>query len=157
MKLVDLARSTAPRKDPLARLSHEEQVRAVNRLFMACNSETCARLKRDLDSKRRGYYRQDALKGRASSVEQVIAYDELVEHLVASKLVCTYCKRGVLLFYPSVRDPLQWTLDRLDNSLAHTRNNTCVSCLECNLQRRRRSHEAFAFTKALSVVRVGSP
>ena len=44
-----------------------------------------------------------------------------------------------------------WTLDRIDNDLSHTNNNTCISCLKCNLQKRRRSHEKFKFTKQLKI------
>ena len=27
-----------------------------------------------------------------------------------------------------------WTLDRINNDLSHTNDNTCISCLKCNLQ-----------------------
>lgn len=155
MKPVNLDKPREPRKGPFLPLSHDEQVRAINKLFMACGTDTCARLRSELNAKRRGYYRQDAAKGRATSLDQIISFDELVESLVASKLICKYCNRGVFLFYPSVRDPLQWTLDRVDNALAHTLENTCVSCLQCNLQRRQRSHDAFVFTKKLRVAKAG--
>ena len=35
-----------------------------------------------------------------------------------------------------VRDEQQWTLDRIDNDKCHSDENTVISCLKCNLQRR---------------------
>ena len=50
-----------------------------------------------------------------------------------------------------MREPFQWTLDRIDNSLSHTNENTCVSCLKCNLQRRVMDADKFTFTKQLKI------
>ena len=44
--------------------------------------------------------------------------------------------------YPRLH-PRQWTLDRKDNTLGHSVENTVVSCLGCNLRRRSRDHESF--------------
>lgn len=153
MKKINLTKTRSSRNTPFSGMNHEDQVNAINKLFMECNTETCSYLKRELESKRRGYYRQDELKKRADSIDQILTYEELIEMLVESKLCCTYCQRKVMVFYPTVRDPLQWTLDRIDNNLAHTKDNTCISCLECNLQRRQRSYSGFMFTKSLKITR----
>ena len=56
--------------------------------------------------------------------------------------------------YKKVRDKYQWTLDRIDNDKNHSNNNTVISCLSCNLARRRRSKEAYEFHWKTKIVKV---
>ena len=135
----------------LSHLSHGDQVATANRLFMEEDSTDCKALARELEKKRYGYYQQDLRKKRVATIEEVLTLNELEEKIVASKLRCFYCASAVLLFYREARDPHQWTLDRIDNTCAHTASNTCIACLECNLQRRCTSHAGYAFTKNLSI------
>ena len=51
--------------------------------------------------------------------------------------------------FEKIRENKQWTLDRLNNYDEHTNQNTIISCLKCNLQRRRKNSEKFKFTKQL--------
>ena len=51
------------------------------------------------------------------------------------------------------RENRQWTLDRIDNDIGHNHNNIVISCLECNLKRRRKSKDAFVFTQQLKIVK----
>jgi hypothetical protein len=74
--------------------------------------------------------------------------------LVGSQLTCDYCSKPIFVLYKNVRDPMQWTLDRIDNALGHTRENTCIACLKCNLQRRLMNAEKFSFTKKLKIQKV---
>ena len=135
----------------LSQMSYKDQIATVNRLFMGENCTNCITLSRELEKKRYGYYQQDLRKKRVATIEEVLTLNELKEKIVASKLRCFYCARAVFLFYREARDPHQWTLDRIDNTCAHTASNTCIACLECNLQRRRTSHTGYAFTKNLSI------
>lgn len=155
MKHIDITkREASERAAPAASLSHMshlDQVATANRLFMGDDCADCKTLARELEKKRYGYYQQDLRKKRVATIEAVLTLDELEEKIVASKLRCFYCSRAVQLFYREARDPSQWTLDRIDNTRAHTASNTCVACLECNLQRRRTSHTGYAFTKNLSI------
>jgi hypothetical protein len=59
----------------------------------------------------------------------------------------------MFLIYEHVRETNQWTLDRIDNSIGHNQGNVVVSCLKCNLQRRKTNQAAFLFTKNLNVVK----
>lgn len=155
MKHIDIAkREAVERAAPaasLSHMSHQDQIATANRLFMGDDCTNCKILARELEKKRYGYYQQDLRKKRVATMEAVLTLDELEEKIVASKLRCFYCARAVQLFYREARDPSQWTLDRIDNTCAHTASNTCVACLECNLQRRRTSHTGYAFTKNLSI------
>ena len=50
-----------------------------------------------------------------------------------------------------VREPFQWTLDRIDNDDNHNKDNVVIACLDCNLKRRRRDADKFYFTKNLTI------
>ena len=68
-----------------------------------------------------------------------------------SFISCYYCQKPVLLLYKHVRDPKQWTLERLNNTLGHNKGNVVIACLSCNLKRRIMHHERYRFTKQCSV------
>ena len=46
-----------------------------------------------------------------------------------------------------------WTLDRIDNNIGHNKDNVVISCLACNLQKRRRGEEAFKFMKQMVITK----
>jgi hypothetical protein len=110
----------------------------------------------ELNHKIQGYKGQDQKKAIHNPASLIILEDVLAK-LVASQLTCDYCAKPILVLYKNVRDPRQWTLDRLDNSLGHTCANTCISCLKCNLQRRVMAVEKFTFTKKLRIQKGGNP
>jgi hypothetical protein len=47
----------------------------------------------------------------------------------------------------------QWTLDRIDNNFGHNIGNLVISCLKCNLKRRRINKNSFMITKNMVVSR----
>ena len=104
----------------------------------------------ELSHKIQGYKGQD-LKKELHDPLTLIRLTEVVEKLVAAQLNCSYCSKPVFVLYKQVRDPMQWTLDRIDNALGHTSANTCVACLKCNLQRRVMDADKFTFTKKLKI------
>jgi hypothetical protein len=59
----------------------------------------------------------------------------------------------VLLLYENNREEKQWTLDRLDNAIGHTKDNVVISCLKCNLERRCLNDEKFLFTKQMRLIK----
>ena len=73
--------------------------------------------------------------------------------LVATKIRCNYCKCQCLIFYKNVREQKMWTLDRIDNNIGHNKDNVVISCLGCNLQKRRRGEEAFKFMKQMVITK----
>ena len=100
-----------------------------------------------------GYRCQD-IKKEVHNLDTLIALEDVLEKLLISKLTCCYCRKSIMVFYKNVRDPQQWTLDRIDNDLSHTKDNTCISCLKCNLQRRVMDAKKFDFTKKLVIKKV---
>jgi hypothetical protein len=109
----------------------------------------------ELSHKIQGYKGQDKKKN-IHNVDTLINIDNVLEKLVSSMLTCYYCKKQILVLYKNVREPLQWTLDRIDNSLSHTNENTCISCLKCNLQRRVMDVDKFTFTKKFKISKMES-
>jgi len=59
----------------------------------------------------------------------------------------------MMLLYNKKREQQQWTLERINNNLGHYNENTCVSCLKCNLARRTDSHDYFKLGKQLQVIK----
>ena len=104
----------------------------------------------ELNHKIQGYKGQD-IKKEIHDKTTLIQLEDVLEKLVSSRLTCCYCSKPIMVLYKNVREPTQWTLDRVDNDLAHTRDNTCISCLKCNLQRRLMNAEKFSFTKKLKI------
>lgn len=98
------------------------------------------------------YKQQDIMKTRIDS-DKFIKLDEVIDLLDKCKLECYYCKEKMLILYDVVREGKQWTLDRIDNDIGHNSGNCVISCLSCNLRRRRTSKDAFLFTKQLCLVK----
>lgn len=104
-----------------------------------------------LHKKIAGYKAQDVAKG-LYDCDKIVHLADVVKQLWDAKMTCFYCKKHVYVLYEIVREVQQWTLDRIDNSLGHNRDNVMIACLECNLRRRTMYHERFAFTKTFTKV-----
>ena len=85
---------------------------------------------------------------------KLINLEQVICKLQESGLKCLYCKEEIYLLYKLVREMKQWTLDRIDNDIGHFHDNVIISCLDCNLKRRKKSSNAFLFTKQMNIVRV---
>ena len=109
--------------------------------------------KSELIHKIQGYKGQDVRK-EIHQPETLINLEQVLDKLVACHLQCVYCSKPVFILYKNVREPTQWTLDRIDNDLSHTAENTCIACLKCNLQRRLIDNDKFTFTKKLKLKKV---
>ncbi len=107
-----------------------------------------------LKSKLAGYKHQDVLK-KVYQEDNFITFQKLLELLVEFELKCNYCKRELYILYEYVREPTQWTLDRIDNDQGHNTGNLLISCLECNLKRKVMSKDRFYFSKNLEITREG--
>jgi len=133
-------------------LSFTVQQQMINMLYMGDEFEFKKELFTELNKKRNGYKQQDRKK-EIFSEYYFIGYEQIVEKLVQSKLSCHYCKNNILLFFKNKREPTQWTLDRINNDLAHTDSNTIISCLKCNLERRVKNIDVFTFSKQLKIIK----
>lgn len=105
-----------------------------------------------VQSKLNGYKSQDQNKKLYDS-DKIINLDSTIQLLIQSQLKCYYCKESVQVLYKHVREPKQWTLDRISNDFGHNIGNVEIACLSCNLRRRTMYHERFVFTKQLVIVK----
>lgn len=99
-----------------------------------------------------GYKNQDIIK-QLYDESQFVNIDQVLSLLYSSQLNCFYCKEKVCILYESVREPKQWSLERIDNTFGHNYNNVEIACLTCNLRRRTMYHERFLFTKQLGTIK----
>lgn len=76
-----------------------------------------------------------------------ISLIQLCNMLMESKLKCIYCNECMYIIYHMNRDKTQWTLDRIDNDKPHLLNNVVISCLGCNLKRKRTDFYKFNKTQ----------
>jgi len=137
-----------------AELTPKAQMDMLTKMYMTCDFPLQSLLKKELEQKINGYKAQDVKKEAKSEVCEMavlITLVDTVEKLLAAKGRCFYCKTAVLLLYKNVREPTQWTLDRIDNSQGHSKDNTVIACLKCNLQRRVTPMDKFTFTKQLKI------
>lgn len=121
-------------------------------LYLNVNFDGDKLLQRELNNKLSNYKQQDKKKKRFNE-DKFIGLESLLEKLVATKLKCNYCKEQCLVFYKNVREQKMWTLDRIDNNIGHNTDNVVISCLHCNLQKRRRGEEAFKFMKQMVITK----
>ena len=134
--------------------SWESQYSLLNMLNTKTNDDPSVILvKKQIMSKLNNYKQQDILK-KVHDERKLIHLDQVIGKLQESGLKCFYCKEEVYLLYKMVREMKQWTLDRIDNDIGHFYDNVVISCLDCNLKRRKKSSHAFLFTKQMNIVRV---
>ncbi len=121
------------------------------------NSNKLRTIIRQLNDKLQGYKSQDINKHLYSDT-LFIKLSELIDLFVSTSLLCFYCKQPVRMLYEEVRDPKQWTLERIDNKFGHNNDNVTIACLHCNIQRRTMYHERFIFTKqvAPNIIKINS-
>ena len=131
-------------------LEHYVQINIINKLYLNINFKDDNLIISDLKKKIYGYRSQDVKKNILNK-KDFIDYETLIQKMVESKMKCFYCTCNMYLIYENVRQMNQWTLDRIDNSIGHNKNNLVISCLECNLKRRNIDKDKFLFTKRLNI------
>ncbi len=107
---------------------------------------------RQIQKKINGYKSQDTLKN-IYSTEEFVSLPIVIQYLCDSEMKCYYCKEDIYILYDNVREPKQWSLERIYNKFGHNVNNVVISCLSCNLKRGCIYHERFLFTKQLNIMK----
>jgi hypothetical protein len=108
-------------------------------------------LLQQIKSKINGYSCQDREK-KLLCKEKFVTLTNVIELMKSSNMICYYCKEETMLMYEYVREPKQWTLERLDNSFGHNNDNVVISCLSCNLRRKTMASERYIKTKAMAKI-----
>ena len=134
--------------------NHKHQTKLINKIYLQQYFDKDRKVISIIKKKISSYKQQDKNKKILRKEFPIITFDEVTEKLVESKLKCYYCKCEILLLYKQVREKKQWTLDRIDNSVGHHKDNVVISCLECNLKRRTTEIDRFTFTKQLKISKI---
>jgi hypothetical protein len=143
------------RKKQFSKSDYEcEQLQVITNIYNESTEEDPQKtiFLREINNKINGYKQQDVCKNMLD-VDNFVSLKDVIDKIYNSNLKCYYCSEQMLILYKYVKEKRQWTLDRINNDLGHTCNNVIVSCLECNLQRRRKTKDAFTFTKQLILTR----
>jgi hypothetical protein len=104
--------------------------------------------RKEIKNKIKSYKSQD-LKKNQYNPNQFLTEEVVIKNMINSNLRCIYCNNELLILYNKVRYKFQWTIDRIDNEEGHNNNNICISCLECNLNRRRRDYDKYLLSKQI--------
>jgi hypothetical protein len=107
---------------------------------------------RQISDKISGYKAQDLEKGWHEP-SKFVDLSWVLLAISRSEGKCYYCREPVVFIYEMARDPKQWTLERIKNTMGHNKDNVEIACLGCNLRRRTMYHERFLFTKQLTITK----
>jgi hypothetical protein len=136
--------------------NYDEQLRAIEIFTQQIQPYGSSPLQecmiQELQKKISGYKTQDVHKGLFNA-DQFVNLNDVIQLLHNSKMICFYCNSQVHVLYEIVREVNQWTLDRVNNSHGHNRDNVIIACLKCNLNRRTMYHERYAFTRQFTLVK----
>lgn len=130
-------------------ISQVREQEIVNQCISQEMNDDTKLLRSQIKGKLHSYKGQDKIKTLKEDENEFMDVECVLKLLQESNNTCYYCKSTIKLFYEKVREPTQWTLERLDNSLGHNTNNCVIACLKCNLSRRTMYHERYTLTKQL--------
>jgi len=121
-------------------LNKEEDINALKIMIKQIEKKICS-------------YKQQDIDKQILNNEKLINIQYIVDKLLETEIKCYYCKCEMYILYKNVRDPKQWTVDRINNDLGHNNDNVVLACLDCNLKRRCKSADKFLFTKQLNIIK----
>ena len=127
--------------------------KTINEPGCDSSDKKCKTMLQHINLKLQSYKTQD-VKNDIYDESCFVDIPFVLEKIKSSNLQCYYCSNQVLLFYKHVREPTQWTLERINNDIGHTKQNIEIACLSCNLHRRCMHHERFMFTKRMKICKM---
>ena len=144
-------KSNCKKEYPENYFNWDYQKTVISSLYFKNEFEYKKDISSQITKKINSYLNQD--KKRKRPIDNIISFDDTVEKLLESNLKCYYCKSNVLLLYKMIRDKMQWTLDRLNNDISHTKDNVVVCCLGCNIKRGKKNSDDYLYAKQLHIVK----
>jgi hypothetical protein len=132
-------------------LTYDNQLVILNTIGLIENSSIDKYQKiiySQIKAKVRSYKDQDLKKNKYDG-SNFVTLDFIIGKLKESSMICFYCKEPTNILYEYVREPKQWTIERLDNKYGHNCDNIVIACLSCNLRRRTTHFERYLSTKRI--------
>lgn len=132
----------------------DNQITYIQQIFEqnTIDNKPCKIIIQQIKKKILGYKSQDIMKSKYNP-DKFVDISTIIELLNTCKNQCYYCKKNTNVLYENVREPRQWTLDRIDNDEGHNKDNLLIACLTCNLRRKLMHTERYAFTKQLTIIK----
>ncbi len=143
-------------KNDIPDLTAQETIQYLQHFFIKnslLDHSISAQITSEIKKKIQSYKRQDIKKNRYEE-RNFITHEECYTKLLTCNMKCYYCKSDMVIFYNEVRQDNQWTLERINNDMPHTNNNTVVACLDCNLKRGTRNSDHYQFAKQLVIKKI---
>ena len=134
----------------------EKQLELINNINSNLNKEedkNASKIMSKQIEKKISSYKQQDIDKKILNNEKIINLKCIIDKLIETEIKCYYCKSKMYVLYENVREPKQWTVDRINNDLGHNIDNFVLACLDCNLKRRCRSADKFLFTKQLNIIK----
>jgi hypothetical protein len=85
-----------------------------------------------LKNKIKNYKQRDLQYNRLYNDDDYVSIDYVKEMLIKCENKCCLCKVDIKTSNYENRDPTQFSVDRIDNSKAHTKSNIQITCYKCN-------------------------
>lgn len=114
-------------------------------------NQNCIKIIINEINKKISSYKQQDIEKKILYIEKFINLEHIINKLIDCEMKCYYCKCDMYILYKIVRENKQWSVDRINNDLGHNIDNYVLSCLDCNLKRRRKCSDKFLFTKQLNI------
>lgn len=146
---TDMWNITEEDMQPDAQLTYIRQL--VNNENVDVNP--CQVILKHVTQKIAGYRAQD-IKKSLYEPEKLVDISYVLKTLENAENICYYCKKPVQVLYEKAREPTQWSLDRIDNSIGHNKENVVIACLQCNVGRKTMHQGRYEFTKQLVITKL---
>ena len=136
-------------------LTIEEEIVMIKNCMDGRLSKREILMKQQIRGKLGSYRSQDRLKDKYEE-SKFMTLDATIKLINEQEHNCYYCKNKMKLLYSNVREPSQWTLERIDNDYGHNEDNVKIACLRCNVRRRTMYHERYIMTHEIkNIVKMG--
>jgi hypothetical protein len=116
-----------------AEMMHQVHVPPTGQYDHTMRDDTYQQELRTIEHKISNYRRQDLRRNQVHSPEEYPDPQQVLQSLRDSEYCCARCQRTTQL--KDGGGAMQWTLQRVDNTIGHVKSNVINYCLACNRER----------------------
>ena len=88
-----------------------------------------------IEAKIAGHREADLKTGRSWAESDYVDVPTVLALLKEQRNRCCVCHEHLLPAWTKPKEPRQFSIDRLDNDLAHVKSNVRMACLRCNVSK----------------------